>query len=289
MTLQFHKISEGIIKFPDGTFGYRHDKAEMELAAMKPVEYSVNDLILSLLCAQSDKSIIGRIKLFKELFIIEREVFGELLFRWNCIPGDDTLKLIEFLNKSMDLNHLHKAVFKKVKDESAIKFHTPNKRYTIALDIYKTKAILRQEHAALSWKPLYSFFVKADEGNLGIYKKIINLEDCQFIPYKYGPYSFHVANKLDALISHGLIERQGKKNTRLEEFTLSSKGKFLIAEKYESLNSELVQKLKRYRKGLDQYTIDGILRHVYNYYPQFKIKSKIGDKYKAISWGKGKG
>ena len=41
-----------------------------------------------------------------------------------------------------------------------------------------------------------------------IFKKE-NIENCKFIPYYYGPYSFYMANKLDTLIYFRLIKDEG--------------------------------------------------------------------------------
>lgn len=114
------------------------------------------------------------------------------------------------------------------------------------------------------------------------------IENPRYEPYKYGPYSFKLADLLDQLYWANLIGIKGKKNTRLEAFYITEKGIEEIKEKFESLPQELKEKIIELRKGWDQLGIDGILRYVYQKYPKYKIKSRIKDRYKDIMWG-GKG
>jgi len=192
-TSQIKKIAEGVFELPDKTIVYSMKRALQEYKRLKPVDYSVNDLILFLLYAQ-DKPVRGRTVLFKEIFVLEQQIF---------------------------------------KNE--------------------------------------------------------NMEDCKFVPYYYGPYSFHVANKLQHLISAGLVKQEGKKNTDMEEFSLTAKGKFVIKSKYKKLPTDLQKDLEKLRMGLDQLKTNGILNFVYRYYPKYIDRSKIRYKYKLITWGKGKG
>lgn len=110
------------------------------------------------------------------------------------------------------------------------------------------------------------------------------LEDCKFIPYYYGPYSFHVANKLQYLLSAGLIERTGKK---IDEFRLTSKGKRHIKNKYNTITPKIRNKMEDLRIGLDQHG-NKILKAIYKRekFRKYVLNSKVSYKYKLITWGK---
>jgi hypothetical protein len=290
MSVSSKRLEEGIIQLRDGSVAYSIEKAISEFRNIQDIEYSVNDLILFLLYSHLDKSITSRIAMYKEVFTIEREVFGEYLLTWDRAPGIDSDKLVNFLLNVTKLKWLRTANISKSENNKSINIYQSKNSLSIKLDRDQTKAIVSDDNKPkYDWKPLYTFFVKKNEKGLDIYKKIMNIEDCGFVPYYYGPYSFYVAHKLDNLVSMGLIDRSGKKNTRAEEFKLTHLGASVIREKYDSLSLRVRKKLEYWRKGLDQYGVDGILNHVYSYYPQFKTRSKIAYRYKSISWGKGKG
>ncbi len=281
------KIADGIIELPDGTVAFSLDNAANEIKKIKPVEYSVNDLILFLLYAQPTKPIRSRTAIFKELFLIERDLFAELLFRWTHVPGKDEHNLREFLSQKLQMHWVSRAKIAKLKHDG-IRIHDDKNSATIRIDKEKTKAILKDD-VKYSWKPLYTFFVRIKNGDVEILARKVDLEDCKFVPYFFGPYSFHVANKIDNLASLGLIEKTGKKNTNAEEFLISEKGKKIISSKYQKLDPAVRTELERLRQGLDQYGVDGILHDVYQNYDQFRTKSKIKNRYKLITWGRGKG
>ena len=120
-------------------------------------------------------------------------------------------------------------------------------------------------------------------------REVLNAEKIQnakFIPYRYGMYSFVVGNSLTNLEYSGYIERRGKKNTKLEQFCITDKGKKYISKIFESLPENLQKTIKEKRKGWDQLGYDGILRLVYQKYPEYKEKSRIKQRYKAIEWGR---
>ncbi len=110
------------------------------------------------------------------------------------------------------------------------------------------------------------------------------LEDCKFVPYYYGPYSFHVANKLQYLISVGLIEKGGRK---IDEFRLTSKGKKLIKNKYNTITPKIRNKMEDLRIGLDQHG-NKILKAIYKRerFRKYVLNSRVSYKYKLITWGK---
>jgi uncharacterized protein YwgA len=191
--IRIEQIGKDAFKLPDGSIAYSMQRAIKEYKKMKPVKYTVPDLIMFLLYSQ-DKTIRRRIVLFKELFVLE------------------------------------KAVFKNEK-----------------------------------------------------------IENCRFVPYHYGPYSFYVANKLENMLSSGLIKRKLFAGTNIEEFTLEPKGEKLIKKKYENLSPKIRNDMEKLRKGLDQYS-KHIQEYVYRIpeYKKYTDKSLVRHKYKLITWGRSK-
>lgn len=123
-------------------------------------------------------------------------------------------------------------------------------------------------------------------------REILNVEQVQnlrFIPYRYGMYSFVVGNALDNLEYSGFIERTGKKNTKLEQFCITDRGKKRISKIFDSFPQNLRETIIVKRKGWDQLGYDGILRLVYQKYPEYREESRIGKRYKIIEWGRGRG
>lgn len=117
----------------------------------------------------------------------------------------------------------------------------------------------------------------------------LKIQNPKFVPYHYGPYSFTVAKVAEDLAFAGYIKIEGKKNTRKERFIITQQGIREIEEKWRKLNENLKKEIENHRIAWDQMGIDGILKYVYTYYPEFKEKSKIKNKYKDIKWGRGKG
>lgn len=123
-------------------------------------------------------------------------------------------------------------------------------------------------------------------------KEVLNedeVQDANFVPYRYGMYSFLVGNALTNLEYSGFIQRRGRKNSKLEQFNITEKGKQHISRLFHSLPEALQEKIKEKRKGWDQLGYDGILRLVYQKYPEYKEESRIKERYKPIKWGRGIG
>ena len=188
--IEIKKIGKSTFRLPDKSIAYTMEKALQEYKKIKPVKYTVSDLILFLLYSQN-KSIRRKIVLFKELFVIEQEIF-----------------------------------------------------------------------------------------------KKENIENCKFVPYYYGPYSFHAANKLKNMISSGLIKKRFVKGTNIVEYVLEPKGERLIRKKYQSLPMRIKNQMEKIRMGLDQYS-KHIQEYVYRIpkYERFTDKSLVRQKYKLITWG----
>lgn len=141
-------------------------------------------------------------------------------------------------------------------------------------------------------KPVYSR-IKYQKGLFLLFKELekrgYRVQDPHFVPYSYGPYSFVLARVLENLWWSGFIEvsRIGKED---EEFRLTDKGKreagLLIKEK---VRGEDLDYLVQFRKSIDQFRVDGLLRYVYENFPEMKERSKVKSKFREIKWGRGRG
>lgn len=116
----------------------------------------------------------------------------------------------------------------------------------------------------------------------------IQIQEPNFIPYDFGPYSFKSMKILDDLRFSKEIAVDGKKNTKKESFCLTDKGSITAKERFDTLPSALQEEIKSRRIGWDQLGTRGMLKYVYENYPDMKEKSKIKGRYKDITWGVGK-
>jgi predicted transcriptional regulator len=176
---------------------------------------------------------------------------------------------------------------------------------TIVYDFEDAKKIisdLKPKKYTVSDCVLLTLFAQPDKPIVGrvvmmkevflIIKEVLKddeVQDPKFIPYRLGMYSFTVGNALTNLEYSGFLERKGKKNTKLEQFILTEKGRKHISRIWNSLSADTQRLAEERRKGWDQLGYDGILRLVYRKYPEYKDKSCIKDRYKTITWGKGVG
>jgi len=72
--IQVQKISKDTFALPDGTIVYTMAKAIKEYRKIRPVKYTLSDLILILLYSQP-KAIRGQKKFFRQMFFLDRLVF----------------------------------------------------------------------------------------------------------------------------------------------------------------------------------------------------------------------
>ncbi len=125
-----------------------------------------------------------------------------------------------------------------------------------------------------------------------IEKYAIKYQDPKFISYKYGPYSFNLIDAIESMAMRGYIIRSGRKGTKKESFSLSEKGKERYMQIKDGIKAkwpQLIDELKEKRRGWDELGTDGILKYVYQNYPEYLDRSTIYKKYEPINWGKGRG
>ncbi|MCK4798840.1 MAG: hypothetical protein KAT05_15800 [Spirochaetes bacterium] len=114
----------------------------------------------------------------------------------------------------------------------------------------------------------------------------IKSEDGEYIPYKYGPYSYKVDEIVSILEENEIIKSYGRKSSNKEIFYLTDFGNEIAEKVFSKLTSEQQRKLSDLRKGWDQLGINGILKRVYmdykNYLNNSVILSKILPEYKVV-------
>ncbi|MFG1449596.1 MAG: hypothetical protein AAE983_03015 [Thermoplasmataceae archaeon] len=103
--------------------------------------------------------------------------------------------------------------------------------------------------------------------------KLINPPDISFYPHRYGPYSRYIANKLKELHLDGVLSIEGNK------IELNGRGHSVLEKVKEDYPSEIWNELVEYRIKLDQKGTDGIMKVVYENFPDYTVNSMVKDKY----------
>lgn len=120
-------------------------------------------------------------------------------------------------------------------------------------------------------------------------KDKVRIIEPQFIKYKYGPFSPQIAALVDLLEDAGYLRIVNRRSVRASKIILTERGKELaykvIKRLEEKLGEDYVNKLRKLRIGWDQLGHDGILRYVYQAFPEYREKSAKKDKYIHIDWG----
>lgn len=120
-----------------------------------------------------------------------------------------------------------------------------------------------------------------------LYRRLLHeqSQDPKFVPYRFGPYSFHLVESVGTLNLDGYVEVRGRKNSNSESFTLTDKGKNSARKIFNQMPKSIRNEITEKRKGWDQLGTEGILNYVYTHYPSFKEKSILKNRYKDIIWG----
>ena len=124
-----------------------------------------------------------------------------------------------------------------------------------------------------------------------LYNKILkaDTQNPKFVPYRFGPYSFHLSEVLNTLHIDGYLEVKGRRNSNSESFKLTKKGQKQAKSIFARLSKKEKDEIIVKRKGWDQLGTDGILNYVYTHYPKYKEISVIKNRYKDVIWGQGTG
>lgn len=114
----------------------------------------------------------------------------------------------------------------------------------------------------------------------------LDVQDLQFVGHRFGPHSFLMENILRNMEFFTLIEKKGAgKNPR---YLLSERGKKMAEELLTKLSGEEKNKLKDFRISCDELGTDGMIRFVYNNYPDYINESIIKRRYTIVDWSKEK-
>ena len=97
-----------------------------------------------------------------------------------------------------------------------------------------------------------------------------------FYPHRYGPYSRYLIDKMQELQDMGVISIN---SSRIQ---LTEKGKHMLDNIKGRYTRKEWDNLEEYRKKLDQKGTDGIMRLVYESYPEYTINSVVKDKYTKL-------
>ncbi len=80
-------LGNGAFGLPDGSVAYTWKRAVEESKRIRASEYTATDVILLVLSSPQDGPIVGRARLFKELFLFEREALaGENVEDCHFVP-----------------------------------------------------------------------------------------------------------------------------------------------------------------------------------------------------------
>ena len=241
----------------------------------------------------------------------KKELFATLdMTEKNTKQLIDMLVLIEEIRKPEPVNRLLKKEIKIAVNKLAKQILTTKKmdlskrnKLIVArpseLRRTKKKSVTKYGLTEIILHVLYANKDKPINGRIAITKQIFlaikeifteeKVEKANFIPYKYGPYSFLITQILTNLQYDGLIQTSGQKNSSNEKFRLTEKGEKIVTKKFQRLPKQLKADLIERRKGWDESHTDGILGYVYDRYPEYTEKSRISKRYHSIKWGRARG
>lgn len=130
----------------------------------------------------------------------------------------------------------------------------------------------------------------------------------EFFPWNYGPFSKDVYNDIEFFINNGFIEdiQLRKEMSEIEQdeyenwaedylfenekelltniqneesFRLSQRGIDFVEQKlYNHLSANQKEILRNFKKSINEFSLDAILRYTYLKFPEYKTKSKIKEK-----------
>ena len=132
---------------------------------------------------------------------------------------------------------------------------------------------------ALLFKELFVFEREALGGE--------NVEDCMFVPYYRGPYSFYLGCKIREMARRGLIEISG--SGAASTYALTPRGLEKARKRRRTVPADLAERMGTLRRGMDEHGAAYILKatRLGDEYAKYALKSKAAHRYRAITWGRG--
>jgi len=112
------------------------------------------------------------IRMFAEKNSLSLKLNNEYLFSWDDIPGNDDVRLIEFLKKKFGIDWLETATIEKIDDSMTIGVFAEQNSLSLKLNYDKTKVNLEIDDARTD-----EFIARTENGKLNIYNiDKVNLE-----------------------------------------------------------------------------------------------------------------
>ena len=102
---------------------------------------------------------------------------GTDLFSWNKIPGNDSLRLIEFIKQKFGISWIETAEIEKINDGKNIRIYAGNNYILLELNDLKTKANLRIHDGRTC-----EFITKNENDNLNVYPSFENIKFPPVLP-----------------------------------------------------------------------------------------------------------
>jgi Protein of unknown function, DUF488 len=128
-----------------------------------------------------------------------------------------------------------------------------------------TLALLQEAGQTLSATQLFKLvFLLAEETSLGRDQTFY-----EFLPHKFGPYSFALSRELEALVSQGYIEERHSSSTIA--FIITPLG----TREQRSVESETTTAVRYIYRKYGKLGIQPLLRDVYTRYPWFSTRSEL--------------
>jgi hypothetical protein len=90
--------------------------------------------------------------------------FGEYLFSWDEVPGNDSVRLVEFLKQEFDISWVETAKIEKIDDVRTIRVADEKNYLSLGLNNEKTKVNLKIDDGRSA-----EFIAKSENGKLNIY------------------------------------------------------------------------------------------------------------------------
>ncbi len=130
----------------------------------------------------------------------------------------------------------------------------------------------------LLFKELFLFYKEMLENN----EYELNAINPQFIPYRFGPFSFPLSSSLTGLVVAKMIKVSGRAKSNMETFSLTEDGIKMAKLSYrripEKFVSEFFEILQERRVGWDQLGRAGIVRYAKAMFPKYALENRLSNK-----------
>lgn len=111
-----------------------------------------------------------------------------------------------------------------------------------------------------------------------------DIQPIKFQRHRFGPYSELVEYVIDQLLFSNHILTRGKKTSNDFSIEITPKGRDYIKHKFNELPINIQKRLKRKRDEWDTLTSKGILKLVYEHYPDYLENAVLKKRYERLNW-----